>query len=146
MTTSVSALARRHVRAARWIGFLTVLLLASTGVAITSTAAVAATGQPARSCESLASLSLPNTTVVSAAENTTGTAVQPPFPPATGLPAFCDVQLTVTNPGFKDNINIEVSAAHEHLERSLPGCRRERFGRRGSALPLRWARRMESPG
>ena len=108
MTTSVSALARRHLRAARWIGFLTALLLASTGVAITSSTAVAAAGQPARSCESLASLSLPNTTVVSAAENTTGTAVQPSFPPATGLPAFCDVQLTVTNPGFKDNINIEV--------------------------------------
>jgi len=56
-----------------------------------------------RSCESLASLHLSETTITGATEITSGS-FQPPFgPPLSGLPAFCRVTLTVS-----PQINVEV--------------------------------------
>jgi hypothetical protein len=62
-------------------------------------------------------LSLPNTTVDSAAENSSDTVSRPRFPPVSGLPAFCDVQLTVISPGFHHQVNIEVWLPTSNVER-----------------------------
>ena len=64
---------------------------------------------PAASCASLTALTLPNTTVNSAADTPGGT-VPPPFPglPATQVPETCRVHATVTTPGVTDQIGIDV--------------------------------------
>src|SRR4051812_1797460 len=59
--------------------------------------------QPVRSCESLATVALTHTTVLSATAVTSGT-----VGPITGLPAFCDVVLTVTHPPAGDQVKVEV--------------------------------------
>jgi hypothetical protein len=72
---------------------------ASHEVVATSAASAAAAAQTAaQSCDSLASLSLPETTQITAQLVTTGSAAG-----QTNLPQFCRVQLTVA-----PQINIEV--------------------------------------
>jgi Tannase and feruloyl esterase len=60
-------------------------------------------------CDSLTSLSLPNTIINSAVDTPAGT-VPPPFPgpPATPVPETCRVHATVTTPGATDQIGIDV--------------------------------------
>src|SRR5207237_1318625 len=68
---------------------------------------VQATTTNGRSCASVSSLTLPNATVDGATVNATGTATVPSFGGTvtlSGLPAFCDVTLTVTNPPAADRI------------------------------------------
>jgi feruloyl esterase len=61
------------------------------------------------SCTSLATLSLPNTTINSAAEAPADT-IPPPLPglPATPVVATCRVHATVTTPGVSDQIGVNV--------------------------------------
>lgn len=63
--------------------------------------------QPVRSCASLTSLQYPNTVINSATVNSTGTATGF-FGPVTGLPEYCEVDLTVTHPPTGDAVHIEV--------------------------------------
>jgi hypothetical protein len=95
------------------------------GLAATATAALAAAAAPAGdatagpaaaavSCAGLAgALNLANTTVTGAAADTTGAFTIPASqpgggPPITGLPPFCDVTLTETNPPAGDRVHVEV--------------------------------------
>lgn len=66
-----------------------------------STAAVAAT------CESLATVAIPHTTITLAQSVPAGTFTPPGGSPITGLPAFCRVALTIT-PSTDSHINVEV--------------------------------------
>lgn len=78
-------------------------LAALTGAALvlsigSSVSAAAGPHRPARSCESLASVELPHTTVVSATS----------VPATTSVPGHCAVQLVVTNPPANDQIRVGV--------------------------------------
>ncbi|HEY7260931.1 MAG TPA: tannase/feruloyl esterase family alpha/beta hydrolase [Trebonia sp.] len=81
---------------------LTVLAGMVPAVAVTgkqsAAPAVATTGMPVRSCESLTALGVPNTKVDSA---TTVAATS-------SVPGYCDVQLTVNNPPSTDAVNVGV--------------------------------------
>jgi hypothetical protein len=69
----------------------------------TGAGAHAATRPPVRACASLATLRLPDTTVIRAA-TVSGGAVGS----AAGLPAFCDVVLAVNHPPATDRVTVEV--------------------------------------
>ncbi len=92
----------------RRVAWLAAVLLAVTVAdPVAATLAAAKGSGPGRACASLVSLSLPGGTVDSAAENATGTVSRPDYGTVTGLPAFCDVQLTVTGPRG-DRAHVEV--------------------------------------
>src|SRR5947209_5243387 len=59
------------------------------------------------SCESLATVAIPFTTITNAQSITGGTFTPPSGAPITGLPAFCRVALTVA-PTTDSHINVEV--------------------------------------
>ena len=87
-----------------------VLTTPTSGVAVASRSASGAPAGP-RSCASLGMLSLPNTTINSAADAPAGTL--PPPIPGVGLPsvpivATCRVHATVTTPGANDQIGVDV--------------------------------------
>jgi len=69
--------------------------------------AIASTPAMATPCTNLLSLNLPDTTITSAKDNTTGVFVVPGSSPITGLAAFCRVIATLT-PTSDSNIQIEV--------------------------------------
>jgi feruloyl esterase len=71
------------------------------GVAIASTPAMAT------QCTNLSSAQLPDTTITSATDNTTGVFVPPGSAPITGLPHFCRVTATLT-PTSDSSIKIEI--------------------------------------
>src|SRR5689334_19621176 len=79
-------------------------LLACAGFSMGSHPAFAAT------CESLATLQLPDTAITSAEQVAAGACVPPPgmpMPSAKSLPAFCRVQATIT-PAKDSSIEVEV--------------------------------------
>jgi feruloyl esterase len=70
--------------------------------------AIASTPAVATPCTNLLSLNLPDTTITTATDNTTGSFTPPgSSTPITGLPAFCRVTATLT-PTSDSNIKIEV--------------------------------------
>lgn len=87
-----------------------VLSMPTAGLAAASRSASGAPAAP-RSCASLTALSLPNTTITSAADAPAET-LQPPIP-GLGLPpvpivAACRVHAIVTTPGANDQIGVDV--------------------------------------
>jgi hypothetical protein len=103
-----------------WRERLALAAMAAAGLAVAAAPAgdAAATasgpGAAAASCAGLASaLNLADTTVTGAAADTAGSFTIPAGQPGggspvTGLPPFCDVTLTETNPPASDRIHIEV--------------------------------------
>ena len=99
------------------IPVLVAVIVVGTSVASPArSAGVTAAARPASSaaataaeCGSLASLSLPNTTINTAVETPAGV-VPGPFPgaPPTAVPATCRVRATVNTPGRSDQINVFV--------------------------------------
>jgi feruloyl esterase len=79
------------------------------GAAIGLFAGVAIAGTPAMAspCTNLLSLQLPDTTITSATDNTTGVFTPPGGAPITGLPAFCRVTASLI-PTSDSTIKIEV--------------------------------------
>jgi feruloyl esterase len=69
--------------------------------------AIASTSAMATPCTNLLSLNLPDTTITTATDNTTGVFVPPGSAPITGLPDFCRVTATLI-PTSDSNIKIEV--------------------------------------
>jgi len=69
--------------------------------------AIASTPAMATPCTNLQSLNLPDTTITSATDNTSGVFVVPGSSPITGLPAFCRVTANLI-PTSDSNIKIEV--------------------------------------
>jgi feruloyl esterase len=81
-------------------------------IALTAVAGVAVRAQTGASCESLSSLTLPNTTITMAQMVAAGSFVAPgrggaPGQPLTDLPAFCRVQATL-RPTADSNIKMEL--------------------------------------
>ena len=70
--------------------------------------AIASTPAVATPCTNLLSLNLPDTTITSATDNTTGSFTPPgSSTPITGLPAFCRVTATLI-PTSDSNIKVEI--------------------------------------
>jgi feruloyl esterase len=76
-----------------------------------SSVAAAQAGPPARSCDSLASVQLANTTIVSATL----------VPASESVPAHCAVQAVVTNPPANDQIRVGVWLPTENWNRRFQG-------------------------
>jgi len=103
--------------AAAAVPLLVAAIIAGTSVASpASTAGGAVEARPpssasatAQSCESLTSLSLPNTTIDGAVDTAAGTVPPPlPGPPPTPVPATCRVRATVTTPGRSNQAHVFV--------------------------------------
>src|SRR5205807_1870167 len=84
-------------------------LLASSAVALFTSAVFAAAPAAATPCTNLAGLPIHHGTITSAADNDTGVFVTPTTPPSTltGLPPFCRVTATLT-PMSDSAVRIEV--------------------------------------
>ena len=82
--------------------------LVGAAMGLFASVAIASTPAMATPCTNLQSLNLPDTTITSATDNTTGVFVPPgSSSPIPGLPAFCRVTATLT-PTSDSNIKIEV--------------------------------------
>src|SRR5215467_4361456 len=89
-----------------------VLTCGVASIVLTAGAGAAVRAQTGASCESLASLTLPNTTITAAQMVAAGSFVAPargggPGQPLTDLPAFCRVQATL-RPTADSNIKMEI--------------------------------------
>jgi feruloyl esterase len=82
-------------------------LLPALGLSVLALAPWAGAAPPAPSCESLATLRLPNLTVTVAEAVTSGTFTPPGEKPLTGLPAFCRVA-GVLRPSADSHVEVEV--------------------------------------
>ena len=88
--------------------------------------AIASTPAVATPCTNLLSLNLPDTTITTATDNTTGVFVPPGSSPITGLPAFCRVTATlVPHLGFQYQHRSLVT--RDDMERQVPRHRRRRL-------------------
>src|ERR1700730_17031218 len=104
----VASTKRQQIREDRTMGHRSYLVGAAMGLC--ACVAIASTPAMATPCTNLQSLQLPDNTINSAADNTTGVFVVPGSnPPATitGLPAFCRVTATLI-PTSDSSIKIEV--------------------------------------
>ena len=93
--------------------FIGLAMLGSTALVLSTggTVAAATPGKPARSCASLASVTLPHTTIVSAT-----------LVPATATaPVHCAIQLVVTNPPANDRIRVGIWLPTENWNRRFQG-------------------------
>jgi feruloyl esterase len=77
------------------------------GALLTALVGVGSTLAAAATCASLASLTLPDTTITAAQRVAAGTYTAPDGSVFTSLPAFCRIAATLT-PTSDSNINIEV--------------------------------------